>query len=160
MENIQAQKPENIERQENNYCQQFFGPISNCVFIMPRRQDAESGEENISQEQRESNVDSAIKALFKENICDSPDWAAVVRLLQERGLKQPNGLLYDADYINNVCGQVVTNKQSIERAVMNYKIGGLYPNWYVRSGTESREMPKILALYNQIAGIVVSILDR
>lgn len=35
METNQAQKPEYIEHQENNNCQQFYGPISGCVFAMP-----------------------------------------------------------------------------------------------------------------------------
>lgn len=35
METNKAQKPEYIEHQENNNCQQFYGPISGCVFAMP-----------------------------------------------------------------------------------------------------------------------------
>ena len=35
METNQIQKPEYIEHQENNNCQQFFGPVSGCVFAMP-----------------------------------------------------------------------------------------------------------------------------
>lgn len=35
MEENKAQKPEYIGKQENNNCQQFFGPVSGCVFAMP-----------------------------------------------------------------------------------------------------------------------------
>ena len=35
METNKAPKPANIERQENHDCQQFFGPVSGCVFAMP-----------------------------------------------------------------------------------------------------------------------------
>ena len=164
METNQAQKPEYIEHQENNNCQQFYGPISGCVFAMPgstvNMQAPSTNQEKSTQSQIENKIDAAIKAVFEANICESPDWVAVVRLFQERGLKQLNGLPYDADYINSVCGQTVTSQSSISRAVMNDKIGGRYPNWIIRSGTESREMPKILALYNQIADIAVGILDK
>ena len=34
METDKAQKPEYIEHQENHNCQQFFGPVSGCVFAM------------------------------------------------------------------------------------------------------------------------------
>lgn len=30
-----GRKPTYIKEQHNNNCQQFFGPISNCQFIMP-----------------------------------------------------------------------------------------------------------------------------
>lgn len=164
MENNHTQKPEYIEHQENNNCQQFFGPVSGCVFAMPgshvSMQAAQSNQEKSTQSQMDNKADAAIKAVFEANMCKSPDWVAVVRLFQERGLKQTNGLPYDADYINSVCGQTVTSDSSIKRAVMNDKIGGRYPGWYVKSGEESREMPQIFALYNQIAGIVTGILDK
>ena len=35
MEENKTYKPDYIEHQENNNCQQFFGPVSNCVFAMP-----------------------------------------------------------------------------------------------------------------------------
>ena len=35
METNKAYKPEYIENQVNNNCQQFFAPISGCVFAMP-----------------------------------------------------------------------------------------------------------------------------
>ncbi len=35
MEDNKAFKPEYIENQVNNNCQQFYGPISGCVFAMP-----------------------------------------------------------------------------------------------------------------------------
>ena len=160
METNLPQKPEYIENQVNNNCQQFFGPVSNCVFAMAGSHVGLPSQENTAATQKECKIDAAIKAVFEKNICESPDWVAVVRLLQERGLKQPNGLPYDAAYINNVCGQTVTSNSSIARSVMNDKIGGRHPNWIIRSGTESREIPKILALYNQIADIVVGILDK
>lgn len=34
METNKAQKPEYIENQVNNNCQQFFGKVENCVFAM------------------------------------------------------------------------------------------------------------------------------
>ncbi len=164
METNQAQKPEYIEHQENHNCQQFFGPISGCVFAMPESsgtmQVPQPNQQKSSLSQNDNKVDAAIKAVFEANICKSPDWVAVVRLFRERGLKQQNGLPHDADYINSVCGQTVTSNASINRAVMNDKIGGRYPGWYVKSGEESREIPKILALYNQIAEIVAGILGK
>ena len=35
MEENKAYKPEYIENQVNNNCQQFYGPVSGCVFAMP-----------------------------------------------------------------------------------------------------------------------------
>lgn len=35
MENNIAKKPEFIGKQENHNCQQFYGPVSGCVFAMP-----------------------------------------------------------------------------------------------------------------------------
>lgn len=164
METDKAQKPEYIEHQENHNCQQFFGPVSGCVFAMAgsyvTMQAPHPNQDSSTQSQTENKVDAAIKAVFEANICESPDWVAVTRLLGERGLMQPNRLPYDAEYINIVCGQAVTSDNSIRRSVMNEKISGRYPNWVIRQGTESREMPKILDRYNQIAAIVVSVLDR
>lgn len=105
-------------------------------------------------------VDAAIKAVFDSNLCESADWIAVTRLLQERGLKQPNGLPYDAARINEICGQEVTSANSISRSIMNERIGGRYPNWTIRSGCNTREMPNKLRHYNAIAKIVADILDN
>ena len=160
METNKVQKPEYIENQVNNNCQQFYGPVSNCVFAMPGSNVGMPIQEKNTSVQNINKVDAAIKTVFDANICDSPDWVAVVRLLRELELKQSNGLPYDAEYINGVCGQTITSNTSIARAVMNVKIGGKYPKWHIKSGEETREMPKILALYNQIAEIVVGILDK
>lgn len=159
METNKAQKPEYIENQVNNNCQQFFGTVTGCVFAMPGSHVGMPIMDKGTMDHKENKVDAAIKAVFDANICASPDWVAVIRIFQERGLKQSNGLPYDAEYINNVCEQKVTSNSSISRSVMNDKIGGRHPNWMIRSGTESREMPKILALYNRIADIVVGVLD-
>ena len=105
-------------------------------------------------------VDAAIKAVFDSNLCESADWIAVTRLLQERGLKQPNGLPYDAARINEICGQEVTSANSISRSIMNERIGGRYPNWTIRSGCNTREMPNKLRHYNAVAKIVADILDN
>ncbi len=68
METNQAQKPEYIEHQENHNCQQFFGPISGCVFAMPESsvtlQAPQPHQQKSSLSQNDNKVAAAIKAVF------------------------------------------------------------------------------------------------
>ena len=130
------------------------------VQVMNAEQLTASSEHATSPDKEISKVDAAIKAVFDANICESPDWVAVTRLLQERNLRQDNGLQYDADYINKICGQDVTSSNSISRSFMTYNVGGRYPNWVVKQGADTRETPNKMRRYMNIAKIVADILDK
>lgn len=110
--------------------------------------------------QPSNKADAAILAAFDSGICESPDWCVVLRLFQERNIKRPNNLPYDAQYINELCGQEVTNARSISRAFMTDSIEGKYPNWRVKAGYETRESPNLLRHYYEIAKIVVDVLGE
>lgn len=100
-------------------------------------------------------ADEAILDVFEANICDSPDWSVVLRLFQERNIRRPNGLPYDAQYINELCGQDVTTARSISRSFMTDSVEGKFPNWRVKAGYETRESSNLLRHYNDIAKIIV-----
>ena len=105
-------------------------------------------------------VAAAIKAVYEVQICDSADWAAVIKILKEQNMTQANGLPYDAGYINNVCDNEITSKESIMRSVIFTKIGGVYPSWYIKEGEESREMPGKLRKYLLIGKVFTEELNK
>lgn len=100
-----------------------------------------------------------IRAVFDANICESKsDWAAVVKIMEERKLTQKSAYDYNARCINEICG-VVTSADSIARSICMSKIKGTYPNWEIRSGEETRETPNKLNHYLEIAEIFIKALD-
>lgn len=114
---------------------------------------------DLGENDRSCSVDRGILAVFKSGICDSADWAAVVKILEERNLVQKSAYESDASRINETCGVNVTNANSIARSVCMSKIKGTYPNWEIRTGEETRETPNKLKHYMRIAGIFVNVLD-
>lgn len=87
METNQAQKPEYIEHQENNNCQQFFGPVSGCVFAMagstvnmPPAQPVQEPMEPISEEEIDASFDKPKEELFKHIHYNVTDTAERIRV--------------------------------------------------------------------------------
>lgn len=115
-----------------------------------------------------SPMDRAIKAVYDANLCKSPDWAAVIRIFREGHLRQDNGLDVDADYINAICGEIVTNKKSLERAFIVDSVEGTFPRkndkdktgWKIKTGLDNPKSKSLFKRYLEIGEKVVSILDE
>lgn len=115
-------------------------------------------------------VDQAIKAVYDSNLCNKKpgNWAAVIRIFKERHLHQDNGLDYDADYINSICGEVVTNDLSLRRSFIVDSVEGTFSmkndekekGWRLKAGTENPKSKSLLKRYIAIGKIVVGILDE
>lgn len=101
-------------------------------------------------------IDAGIHAVHKAKICNKADWAAVVKILEERDEMQKGAYSADAEYINRICGEVVTNANSISRSPIFTKIVGEYPNWSVRPSEQNRETAGKLQDYLQIAELFIS----
>ena len=69
-------------------------------------------------------TDRAIKAVYDEHLCESADWAVVVRILEEQGKWPKSAFSYAADYINKICGDKVTTANSISRSILYTKVKG------------------------------------
>ena len=69
-------------------------------------------------------TDRAIKAVYDEHLCESADWAVVVRILEEQGKWPKSAFSYAADYINKICGDKVTTANSISRSNLYTKVKG------------------------------------
>ena len=99
----------------------------------------------------------AVLAVHQQGLCSPAEWAVVVKLLEEQGAIQKSAYQNAAAYINDICGQEVTNAESIARSVIYTKIYGIYPNWQIKEGENTREMPNKLRKFLEIAKIFISI---
>lgn len=93
----------------------------------------------------------AVLAVHQQGLCSPAEWAVVVKLLEEQGAIPKSAYLNAATYINDTCGQEVTNARAIARSVIYTKIMGKYPDWRVKDGEESREAPNKLRRFMEIA---------
>ena len=93
----------------------------------------------------------AVLAVHQQGLCSPAEWAVVVKLLEEQGALPKSAYLHAAAYINDTCGQEVTNARAIARSVIYTKIMGKYPDWRVKDGEESREAPNKLRRFMEIA---------
>ncbi len=93
----------------------------------------------------------AVLAVHQQGLCSPAEWAVVVKLLEEQGAIPKSAYLNAAAYINDTCGQEVTNARAIARSVIYTKIMGKYPDWRVKDGEESREAPNKLRRFMEIA---------
>ena len=105
-------------------------------------------------------TDRAIKAVNDACICDSADWAAVVKILEEQGKWVESAYSFAADYINNVCGENVTSANSLARSIIYTRIKGTYPNWEIKQEERSREVPNKLRKYLKIGEVFMSALEK
>ena len=103
--------------------------------------------------------EKVILAVYNCVRCDTTDWAVVVSMLEEKDLLHRKAYDSDAKLINSVCGKKVTSPDSLSRSVFNDKIGGKYPNWIIKDGEESRQMPNKLNKYLEIGEIVTKVLQ-
>ena len=98
-------------------------------------------------------TERAIKVVYDANICDSADWAAVVKILEEQGKWPKSAYSYAADYINRVCDKKVTSASSISRSIIYTKVKGLFPKWEIKELEQSRETPNKLRKFLKIGEI-------
>lgn len=115
-----------------------------------------------SKREPSSAVDRAIRAVYDSTLCKTPpDWAAVTRIFKELHLRQSNGLDYDAEYINSICGDEVTNDDSLKRSFIVDSVEGMFVDedehnrWRLKSGTENPKSIGLLKRYYEIGDIVV-----
>ena len=97
----------------------------------------------------------AVLAVHQQGLCSPAEWAVVVKLLEEQGAIQKSAYQNAATYINDICGQEVTNARAIARSVIYTKIIGKYPDWRIKEGEESREAPNKLSRFNKIAQVFI-----
>lgn len=109
--------------------------------------------------QYDGKLTKAIKAVHNAGICTKSDWAAVVKIMEERRFVQKAAYSSDETLINNICGETVTDKDSIARSVCMSKVKGIYPDWEIRNGEETRETPNKLNHYKEIAEVFIKALD-
>ena len=171
METNQPQKPEYIERQENNNCQQFYGPISGCVFAMPgstvNMQAAQPNQEPIGPVSKEEinalfnethapkTIEDRILAVFNFNLCKhDADWGVVFKLLVENKEFGFGPTEYErcAELINKTCGTDVTSSDSIRLSKANTSLGGTYKTGW-RDTDPSKQTKSMLKRYNEIAAV-------
>ena len=147
MEENKANKPEYIENQTNNNCQQFFGPVSGCVFAMP------GSTVNMPSENKASSQDAEkrVLAVYESRLCESKaDWGIVFRLLVEDGIFRVKDICAGTKYINTCCGANVTTEDAISRSLAMLNLAGTYRvGWTAREA--NRETAGKLLLYNTIA---------
>lgn len=125
------------------------------------RFDFQNNKEPSLQEQEEyDGLEAGICAVHKTKICNKADWAVVVKILEERDEMQKGAYSADAEYINRICGEVVTNANSISRSPIFTKIVGEYPNWSVRPSEQNRETAGKLQTYLEIGKIFTEALER
>lgn len=113
-----------------------------------------------SAQQPLTGIEAGICAVHKAKICNKADWAVVVKILEERNEMQKGAYSADAEYINRICGEEVTNANSISRSPIFTKIVGEYPNWSVRPSEQNRETAGKLQTYLEIGKIFTEALER
>ena len=141
----------------------YYGPVyQGCTIKMEKpfsAEDTPPASSTTSEHSQLLPADKAILAVHEAGICESSDWAAVLRLFKEREMMQPNGQPFDALYINRVCGKPVTSQSSISRSIMTTKVGGKYPYWRIKQDEETRQTTNKLRLYNEIGRIITEALS-
>ena len=105
-------------------------------------------------------TDRAIKAVYESCLCDAADWAAVVKIMEEKDKWPKSIYTYAANYINNVCGENVTSANSLARSIIYTRIKGTYPNWEIKQEERSREVPNKLRKYLKIGEVFMSALEK
>lgn len=153
METNKAQKPEYIENQVNNNCQQFFGTVTGCVFAMPG---SNVGMPNAVVEKATvstKTLEERILAVYRANLCkNKADWGIVFRLLRELGRFKPTEYYECAELINTTCGEVLTDEDSIRLSKPNLSLRGSYKTgWQDTKPTVQTE--SLLKRYNEIADV-------
>ena len=132
-----------------NEIQQF----ENCLFNGFTKDLEEWKTESNNVHVFEMSTERAIKVVYDANICDSADWAAVVKILEEQGKWPKSAYSYAADYINRVCDKKVTSASSISRSIIYTKVKGLFPKWEIKELEQSRETPNKLRKFLKIGEI-------
>lgn len=97
----------------------------------------------------------AVLAVHQQCSCNAAEWAVVVKLLEEQGAIHKSAYQNAATYINEICGEEVTAPESIARSAIYTKIIGMYPNWRIKDGEQSRKAPNKLRKYLQIAQVFI-----
>ena len=97
----------------------------------------------------------AVLAVHQHCSCNAADWAVVVKLLEEQGAFPKSAYQYAAAYINETCGVDVTSSKSLARSIIYTKVIGKYPNWRIKDEEVSRETPKKLHRFMEIAKVFI-----
>jgi len=150
---IKTWKAMGIVQLDNNEILQFEDSLFHGFEKDLEMWDAETSE-NVSNKPFLS-TDRAIRAVYEAQLCESADWAAVVKILEEQGKWPKSAFSYAANYINNVCGQNVTAANSIARSIIYTRVKGTYPNWEIKEEERSREAPNKLNMYLKIGDVFV-----
>ena len=97
----------------------------------------------------------AVLAVHQQGLCSPAEWAVVVKLLEEQGAMPKANYRHAATYINDICGQEVTNARAIARSVIFTKVAGSYPDWRIKEEEQTRETPNKLSRFNKIAQVFI-----
>ena len=140
------------------YAENVYIDTNNAPIIADKTPDCTTTQS--SPTQKENCIDTGIMAVHQTHLCNKADWAAVVKILEERDEMQKGAYSADAEYINRICGEEVTNANSISRSPIFTKIVGEYPNWSVRPSEQNRETAGKLQTYLEIGKIFTDALER
>ena len=95
-------------------------------------------------------IEAAIKAVHDANLCEPADWAVIVRILEERGIRQKNAFTSHAQFINDTCGVSVTSADSLKRSIIYTKVRGTFPDWTIKPEEQTRQTPNKLTHFINI----------
>ena len=160
MEENKAIKPDYIENQVNNNCQQFFGPVSGCVFAMPGS-DVHMPEPkstgysmDLQNDQAEAVRMRRVKAVANMDGLYQSDWAVVFKLLVIDDKFVGSAYEAGAAYINEICGEEVTSAKSISTSRAMDLIGNNPLQWKFKN--PNRESGNLLSRYQMIAKVYMN----
>lgn len=133
-----------------------FGDIyGNLNIEKVEHMDVHSSQPNPQPQQAPDRNRRAVLAVHQQGLCTPAEWAVVVKLLEEQGTIPKSAYQYAAAYINDICGQEVTNARAIARSVIFTKVAGSYPDWRIKEEEQTRETPNKLSRFNKIAQVFI-----
>ena len=95
---------------------------------------------------------AGIRAVFESGICKhKSDWGAVFRILVEKETFSDIAYLAAADFINDICGIEVTNKDALRQSPAMHILKGSAENGWKNRAPENRESGKKVLFYQKIA---------
>lgn len=100
---------------------------------------------------------AGIRAVFESGICKhKADWGAVFKILVEKEIFSDIAYLAAADFINDICGIEVTNKDALRQSPALYILKEKAENGWKNRAPENRESARKLLFYRSIAVIYFS----
>ncbi len=95
---------------------------------------------------------AGIRAVHESGICKhKADWGAVFKILVEKDIFPKTAYLAAADFINDICGKVVTTKDALRQSPALSILGGSAESGWKNRAPENRESGRKVMYYQKIA---------